>query len=435
MKSSIFFFLIGVYVTSLQGDLLKFSTAYKLALENAHSLKSSIFQVEGQKERLVQEESQLYPQINISGYYKKSEFSYYDKKRNDLNQGLFNYEVKLKQSIYNASIYSRIGVESSKQELYKIQVELEKEKLAQTVFQSYLEVLKANNQINLYKSYLEYSQSRLDELKIKYKMFLVTKMDLLEMEVEYKSTKISLIREKKLLKVYKLKLEKLIGTKKYKLPVINSDKHLLLSIKEMKESVLNKNDFAYNLELLQAKLQLEIAKKEVDSSSSAHYPTLDLEGSYSGYDTDNASIDAPYKDVQSIMLYVNIPIYTGGYTSSKVREKRLMQQSTNEKLFEVKKDVTVLYNEYSAIFEASIDSVSVYKEAYDASLLHVKSIEEGYKHGLKSIIDLNDAKTKQYEVRYKYIENIYEMVDMYIGLLIIVNDFENIDLLDSMVRS
>lgn len=435
MKSSTRFILLAVISTiSLNAEVLLFSTAYQLALENAHSIKASVYEVRSAKERLVQEESRLYPQINMSAYYKKSEYNYYDSTRESLKQGLFNYGVSVKQSIYNAEIYSKIDVETSKNELFAVGVELEKEQLAQTVFMAYLEVLKSNNRINLYKSYLEYSKSRLDELNIKYEKFMVSKMDLLEMKVEYKSAKIDLIKEKKILTVNELKLKQLIGDIEYELPTINFDVNILSSIETMKESVLNKEDFSTNLSLLQAKLELKVSKSETENAFDAHYPRLDLEGSMYAYDTDDPDVQAPYKDTSNIMLVLNIPIYSGGATSSRIRENEFKSKSINENLLDTKKKIKVQYHEYSALFEASVESVSMYKDAYESSLLYVDSIEQGYKHGLKSIIDVNDAKNKQYEVKYKYTENIYEMVDSYIGLLIVTNNFETIDLLDKIVE-
>ncbi|MFT5661940.1 MAG: outer membrane protein [Sulfurimonas sp.] len=432
-NTNVFLFL-GLFGISLNAEVLFFSKAYELALENAHSIKASVYQVQGTKERIIQEESRLYPQINLSGYYKKSENSYYDAGRENLKQGLFNYGISVKQSVYNAEIYSRIDIETSKNKLYNIGLELEKEELAQTVFKAYLEVLKNNNKIKLYETYLKYSQSRLDELNKKYEMFMVSKMDLLEMQVEYKSAEIDLIKEKKILKVNMLRLKQLIGDTEYQLPTIESDKHLVDSINEMKVNVLNKNDFSMNLALLQSKLELKISNYEVKNASAGHYPKLDLEGSIYAYDTDNVDVQAPYKDTKSIMLVLNLPIYSGGSISSKVREKELTRQSVNEELLNTHKDIQVQYDEYIALFEASVASVSMYKDAYDSSLLYVDSVEQGYEHGLKSIIDLNDAKNKQYEVKYKYIENIYEMVDSYIGLLIVTNNFESIELLDKLVE-
>lgn len=424
--------LLSAY--ALNAEVLLFSGAYNLALENAHSIKSSTYQVEGAKERIEQEQSRLYPQINFSGYYKKSEYSYYDNERDSLKQGLYNYGISVKQSIYNAENYSRINLETSKNRLYEIGIELEKEELAQTVFQAYLEVLKSNNKIKLYESYLEYTKSRLDELNKKYDMFMVSKMDLLEIGVEYKSAQIDLMKEKKILKVHKLRLKQLVGNAFYTLPTIDSDKNILDSIAKMKNTVFNKKDFSSNLESKKSQLELNVSKDEIKNASAGHYPRLDLEGSIYAYDTDNPDIQAPYKNTKNVMLVLNVPIYSGGAVSSRIREMELSSKAVNEQLLDTNKEIEVKYEEYIALFEASAASVSMYKDAYESALLYVDSIEQGYKHGLKSIIDVNDAKNKQYEVKYKYIENIYGLVDSYIGLLIITNNFENIELLDNIVR-
>lgn len=435
MKNKILFLFL-VVVTSLNAEVLTFSKAYELALENTHSIKASIFKMEGSKERLEQEKSQLYPQINLSASYKKTEYNYnesYNASGDTIEQGLINYSLSLKQSIYNAEIYSRISLERSRNELYEVGVELEKEELAQRVFKVYLDLLKTNNKIELYKAYVEYTKSKLDELNKKYDMFMVSKMDLLEMKVEHKSAQIDLKKEKKLLTVNKLKLKQLIGENEYTLASINPDKHILSTIGFIKSSVIDKNDFSSNLQLLKAKLSLELAKKDIDNSFVAHYPKLDLQASYSGYDTDDPTSDSLYSDVSSVMLMLNIPIYSGGRISSRVKELQYNYEATNEEYIDTQKEIEVMYDEYFALLEASIESVSMYQEALESSKLYVSAVEQGYEHGLKSIIDLNDANNKEYEVKYKYIENIYEMVDSYIGLLIVTNDFKNIDLLDKLI--
>ena len=422
---------VGVY---LQAEVLVFSKAYELALQNAHSIKASQYKVQSTKERIVQAEAQLYPQINLSGYYKKSENSYYESNRDTLKQGLFNYGVSLKQSLYNASTYAGIDTEKFKNELMNVGLELEKQELAQVVFKAYLEVLKSNNKIIPHENYLEYTQSRLQELTKKYDLHMVSKMDLLEMQVEHKSATIDLIKEKNYFKLYESKLKQLIGNVTYKLPEIVLGNNVLNDIDRMKRSISDINDLSRNLSLVQSELELKIAKNEITSATVGHYPKLDFEASIYEYDTDNVDVQAPYKNTKSAMLVLNVPIYSGGSTSSRVREMELTSKSVNEDFLNVKKDIEVMYNESFTLFKASLESVSMYKDAYDSALLYVDAIEQGYQHGLKSIIDVNDAKNKQYEIKYKYIENIYEMVDSYIGLLIVTNDFENIELLDTLVE-
>jgi len=438
MKNNKFILLVGLFSSiTLSAEVLTFSKAYELALENTHSIKSSVFKMNGSKERVNQAKSQLYPQLNLSAYYKKTEYNYnknYNASGDTIRQGLLSYTVSARQSLYNAQVYSGISLEKSKEELYEISVKIDKEELAQKVFKAYLDLLKTENKIELYKSYLKYAKSKLDELQKKYDMFMASKMDYLEMKVEYKSAQIDLRKEKKLLIVNQLKLKQFIGDNKYELPLIDPKKHVLRTIGMIKSSVIDKNNFSSNLELLKSKLSVIIAKKDIHNAFVAHYPTLDLQASYSGYDTDDPTSDSLYRDVKSVMLNFNLPLYSGGKVSSRVRELECNLQAADEDYKDTKKNIQVMYDENFALLEASIESVSMYQEALESSTLYVKAIEQGYENGLKSIIDLNDAKNKQYEVKYKYIENIYEMVDSYIGLLIVTNDFKNISLLDKLVK-
>jgi len=426
-------FLVTLFVSYANAEVLLFTQAYDLALKNANKIKSSDFQAKSNEEKINQEKSRLYPQVNLSAYYRKTAYKQNNLRNTTINQGIYNGTLSLKQSIYNPEVYSKIDMETSRSKLYNTGVILEKKELAQTVFEAYLNLLKSRNKIDLNKSYLEYSKSRLEELTKKYDMHLSNKMDVLEMKVEYNSANINLTKELKLKKVYELKLNQLIGDVKYDLPDLKSDANILGSISAMKESIINDGSFLKNLKIAQAKLALELSKHTVDNSFDAHLPRLDFEASASLYETDTPTVDAPYSSTKQAMLVLNIPIYSGGLTSSRVLSAELMKKAAYEDLLNAQKEVRVEYKEKKAVFDVSAESVSMYKDAYTSAELYVDAIEQGYAHGLKSVTDLNDAKNKLYEVRYKYIENIYEMVNSYIGLLIVTNNFDNIDILDKLL--
>lgn len=436
MKSSKLFTLfvfLSPLVGLLNADVLLFTQAYELALQNANEIKSSSYQLQANSQKVEQEKSRLYPQVNLSGSYRKAKYSFSDTNREPINQALFNGTLTLQQSLYNPEIYSKIDMETSRLKLYTTGIKLDKENLAQTVFEAYLNLLKSRNKIDLYKSYLQYSESRLKELSKKYEMHLANKMDILEMKVEYNSANIDLTKEMKFYKVYELKLNQLIGNTEYDLPKVKSDTNILNSISAMKDSIVDDGSFAKNLNIKQAKIALELSQKTINNSFDAHLPRLDMDASASLYQTSNPTFLDPYSDILQTRLVLNIPIYSGGMTSSRVIEAELMKKAAYEDLLQTKKDVRVEYDEKKAIFDASSVSVSMYKDALESAELYVDAIEQGYAHGLKSVTDLNEAKNKFYEVRYKYIENIYEMVNSYIGLLIVTNNFDNIVLLDKLL--
>jgi len=426
-------FLLNILITCANAEVLNFSRAYELALENSNAIKSSVYLSKSDKEKIKQEESQLYPQVNLSASYRKSDYTT-NPTKHVTKQGLKTYSITARQSIYNPEVYSRINMQESRSEYSHTKVELQKEELAQNLFNVYLDVLKSKNRIEVLKAYSEYSRSKLQELTKKYEVNLSNKMDLLEMRVEYNSSQIDLNKELKLFKVYELKLKQLVGDLEYELPVIDINKPILEMISSMKERVLSDDNTCLSLKIKQAQIALKISQEDMKNASSGHLPKVNLDATYSKYSTDSPTIDSPYDNVKSVMLTLNIPIYSGGYVSSKEASSRLMSLASSEDLQNTTKEVKVEYDRYLALFDASVESVSMYKGAFESAELYVEAVEQGYEHGLKSIIDLNDAKNKLYEVKYKYIENIYEMVDSYIGLLIVTNNFKDINILDKLVE-
>jgi len=47
---------------------------------------------------------------------------------------------------------------------------------------------------------------------------------------------------------------------------------------------------------------------------------------------------------------------------------------------------------------------------------------------------LNDAKSRLYEVRYRFVENIYDMVNSYINLLITTNSLDKLEIVDRVLK-
>lgn len=435
MKSNtIFSCYLSVFLCApLGAEVLTFSKAYALALESANNIRSSVYVAEAEKEKINQEESQLYPQINLSATYKKTEYES-NPTKDMTEQGLITYSLTARQSIYNPEVLSRIEMQGSRSKYSDVKVEYEKEELAQQLFKTYLDILKSHNKIELLKSYLEYNRSKLEELVKKFDMDMSNKMDLLQMRVEYSSAEIELDKEKKLFEVYSLKFKNYIGDIPYELPKIESDKILLETIKQMKNQVVSVNDLQKSLRVQQAQAALHVSQAEIENAKSGHMPKLTFDAVYNKYDTDTPTVDAPYNTLKYAMVSLSLPIYGGGYVSSKVDSSKLMKKAANEDLENAKKEVQVFYDEYLAIFEASSQSVTMYKDALTSAELYLEAIEQGYKYGLKSIIDLNDAKNKLNEVKYKYVENLYSLVDSYIGLLMVTNNFKELNLLDKLVE-
>jgi outer membrane protein len=199
----------------------------------------------------------------------------------------------------------------------------------------------------------------------------------------------------------------------------------------MKNFVTNKIDFSSNLNIAQANIQLELLKNELINAKAGYLPTASLDAKYTKYNSNDITVD--YEDTTRIGLQVNIPLYNGGKTQSNILSSKLNIEATREDLIKIQKDIKINYEENLLIFNSSLESIKMYQESMESALLYLDSVSLGFNNGLKSIIDVNEAKNKLYEVEYRYIENLYEMIDAYVNILIVTNKFDGLKLLDKLI--
>jgi outer membrane protein len=75
----------------------------------------------------------------------------------------------------------------------------------------------------------------------------------------------------------------------------------------------------------------------------------------------------------------------------------------------------------------------LYQESLENAVLFKESIEQGHSFGLKSIIDVYEANNKVYEIKYEYLDNLYELIDAYVNLLILTNNFDDLRMVDLLI--
>jgi len=426
MKNSKIILGIFLLYSYSSAKVLTISDAYNLALQNSKSIKSSEYQIEANKQQLNQAKAEFYPQIYLSANYGKKEYDASGTGR------LSNYTLSFNESIYDASKINRIDVTKSKIKLDNFKVEFQKQELAQTIFKIYMDILKSKNKIEVYNAYINAKKKRVELLNKKLEMSLGNKTDLLQGKVDYHFSRMDLRREKKFIRVNKLKLKHLTGIDTIELPTIDFNKITDDTVAEMR-AVIEKshNKFSSNLKLKQSQTNLDLSAKEIKSAKLAHLPTININAQYSKINADARVSNL--ENTKSVMLQIEIPLYQGGAIESKVTASKLSYNSAQESLLQVEDEIKEEYEENLATFDASSSSIALYRESLNSAQAYLNSIEQSFNAGLKSSLDLNEAKSRLYEVKYRFVENLYEMIDAYINLLIITNSFEKLNLVDMII--
>lgn len=136
---------------------------------------------------------------------------------------------------------------------------------------------------------------------------------------------------------------------------------------------------------------LQAAEAEIDRNRAQHLPTADLvlAHSYSSSEN-NTSVGNTYR-TDSIGIQLSIPIFSGGYTSSTVRQaianRERARQQLEEALRQLRVDITKEFNAL-AQGEARIRALGK-AEAAARQLIH--STKKGVQAGIRHLVDVMNA--------------------------------------------
>ena len=151
-----------------------------------------------------------------------------------------------------------------------------------------------------------------------------------------------------------------------------------------------------NFALLATKYSVDAAQSAYDGSKGGHYPTLGLNATYGVVNSEERDIGLPggvplpaseYTDAR-VILSLNVPIYSGGFTSSTVRQK-LSQLDQAKALQEQEKRRTVALARSAYLsLEADIAQVKARNQAVISTQTSLDATLAGYDAGTRTSVDV-----------------------------------------------
>jgi len=176
-----------------------------------------------------------------------------------------------------------------------------------------------------------------------------------------------------------------------------------------------------NLQLVSSRLGEEVARQEISYRRTGHYPTIDLvvrrnyneavgetkfEASPTVFPADSD------RTADTIALQFNLPIFSGGRTSSRVREAVYLHRASMEQLQRVSRETErAIRDAYLGVL-SEISRVKALKQAVASSRTALEATQAGFDVGTRTIVDVLDSQralytaiTNYYRSRYAYIGN------------------------------
>lgn len=407
-----------ILVLPIFANTVSLGDSYNKALNYESKVQSYKYQVMAKKEDITQSRARLYPQIELKS---SATERHYKLNYGETNRNEKYYTVTLSGSlpIYHPENYNYIAQSKIKYNFSNLYLKQLKQELAFNVTDAYMLILRANNSLFVAEAYLEANEIRYNQINKMYEKNLANKMDLLESKVTYEQSKVKVNSEKHNLYLAKFKFKNLTGLKDVEVKKINLEK---IDLSNLPVAFKKSDLLTDSLEIKKSNLSIKIMEKEIENATYGHYPKVDLSGSLSKYDTN--SIYTDYKHESTVMLNFKLPIYQGGAVESQITKNRYLLSASQEDLQDTTRNILSQYEEFMINLNNSKENIKLYKEAIESAELYLHAVNKGYENGLKNLIDVEDAKTKLYETKFKLIDSVYQYIKSYTSLLNLNGNFD-----------
>ena len=324
--------------------------------------------------------------------------------------------ITLTQSIFDYSRWQRYAQSKLSVNKAEIEFNLARQQLLLRLAESYFLVLERGDQLEtvltekaaMFKS-LELAERKLDS-------GLGRRVDVEDARARYLNALAKEVELQSRLQDSRYGLREVLGSIPKNLLTLRSDIELQPPIPDDPEEWISKAS-QNNLELRALSLSLQVAQKEVNALRGEHYPTLDLV--YNDVNTDTeGSVYGGGSDIDSadLMLQLNVPLYSGGATSSKVRQAAEKRYSVMEDINDMRRAVEREAQDAFNRIRTAIVQIDALEQSVTAQQSLLKNKTKGYRSGRNSLLeildaqqDLSQASQALTKARYDYVLNILRL--------------------------
>jgi len=323
---------------------------------------------------------------------------------------------KVNQSIFEYARWIRYSQSKISTNKALVEYKLAKQQLLLRLAENYFLVLERGDQLETVQSEKMAMKKHLDSSKKKHRSGLGRRVDMEDAEARYLNALSKEVELQSRLMDSRYALREVLGVVPNKLSILRAN--ILLEMPSPADPQAWVDLSAkHNLELQSMNFALEVAEQEVRALQTEHFPTLDLVYSRTHTRSEGSVLGGGGDfDDHSMAVQFNMPLYSGGKTSAKIRqatEKReSIMQDRNAKRRSVERSAHEAYYRISA----AIIQIEALEQSVKAQQRLLDSKTSGYRVGQSSMLEILDVEQDLSEVqqaltkaRYDYVLNVLKL--------------------------
>lgn len=400
---------------SLKRDLI---SVYKSAVDNNADLAAARADLAARQEAVPQARAGLLPALSAGADLSNTDndVGIDTGDRRTERSGLV-YQANLSQPVFRADRWYQLQAAKAVSEQASLEFSATEQNLILKTAESYFSVLRAQDNLAATRAEEAAFKRQLDQARERFDVGLSDKTDVLEAQAGYDTARANrMIAEQQVDDAFQAlttltdrQYDSLEGIR-HTLPIVGPTPN---DAKAWVDTAAQQN-----LSLQASRYAVDAAEETLRQRKAGHAPTLDLVASYRKGDNDslgyiNSGTPPRYTgdaEQQSIGLQLSVPIFSGGLTSSQVRESYQRLNQSEQSSESLRRQIVENTRNLHRAVNTNVEQVSARKQSIISNQSALEATEIGYQVGTRNIVDVLDAQRQLYSsvrdynnARYSYI--------------------------------
>ena len=393
----------GVSASTFSTDLMQL---YREARLEDPRVLASYAQAQAGQEHQREAMGALFPQVSLNAGTNRIH------QENDLVQRSYdseNYSLVLRQYLYNKAAWENYQkfkslARQSESEALEAQAEATVE-----LAQRYFAALAAEDELELVRAERQTTQKSLDRVNALYEKQLALITDQLDLKARVDLLAAQELDAQNQASISREALAEIVGRPvKEKLNRIRDDVQLRVSAQSLETWV--REGVAQNPALKANESSVEAAGAALRSGKGGHYPSLSLtlsaQQTNEGYN--NAMV--PRTDSYVAGIGVQVPLYSGGSTSARVRGLYQDQITAEQELEAIRRRVVKEITSAYLTANSSAEKISASRNALASAQLSRVAAEKALSYGMVNAVDVLTSVRNEFRARRDLLKTQYEFV-------------------------
>ncbi|MFO7305650.1 MAG: TolC family outer membrane protein [Gammaproteobacteria bacterium] len=411
---------------------------YQRALQNDPIIREADANRLASREAKPQALAALLPQVSVSGSYSKEDQAFSrtvlqqtDPRdptseivpvdiTTDADTKGWRYQLQLRQTLFRWDQWAALKRADAEVAQAEADYQAAHQELIQRTAQRYFNVLAAQDTVEAAQAAVDAFARQLEQAERRFEVGLVAITDVQEARAAHDQAVANLIEAKRALATAQELLRELTGEPFETLAAPIDDIPLIAPDPE-DESEWVSRALEQNLRLISARLATDIAKQDVRVARAGHLPSIDLVAVRSDLEDRGDQISRrggerafspadQSQTVDSIGVQVTFPIYSGGATASRVRQRVYLHRAARERLERTAREVERATRDAYLGVLSEISRVRALRQALESSRTALQATEAGFEVGTRTTVDVLDARRQLFEAQTNYARSRYDYI-------------------------